>query len=152
MCIAGLAHSKGQAVTWKSRMARCLRGPVLNSWFRWLQELVEIVGRSTGIVLMAPPSENKAAQTTMNTLLSACNSKQKVRAGTLLMRVVLACAGQQQVRDLWSCAVALQRRHGAHRLCLQQLCMSMTRSKLPRGTLSCCPCQHLMTGPDDRTS
>ena len=39
------------------------------------------MGRSTGIVLMAPPSENKTAQTTMNTLLSACNSKQKVRAG-----------------------------------------------------------------------
>lgn len=43
-----------------------------------VQELVEIVGRSTGIALMAPPTDNDTAQQTLNTLLSAVNKKQKV--------------------------------------------------------------------------
>ena len=43
-----------------------------------IQELVEIVGRSTGIALMAPPTDNEAAQNTINTLMSAVNKKQKV--------------------------------------------------------------------------
>ena len=42
------------------------------------QELVEIVGRSTGIALMAPPADSDTAQQTLNTLLSAVNKKQKV--------------------------------------------------------------------------
>ena len=44
----------------------------------FLQELVEIVGRSTGIALMAPPTDSDAAQKTVDTLLSAVNKKQKV--------------------------------------------------------------------------
>ena len=43
-----------------------------------LQELVEIIGRSTGIALMAPPTDNDTAQKTLDTLLSAVNKKQKV--------------------------------------------------------------------------
>ena len=43
-----------------------------------LQELVEIVGRSTGIALMAPPTDSDTAQKTLDTLLSAVNKKQKV--------------------------------------------------------------------------
>lgn len=43
-----------------------------------MQELVEIIGRSTGIALMAPPTDSKDAQTTLDTLLSAVNKKQKV--------------------------------------------------------------------------
>lgn len=43
-----------------------------------LQELVEIVGRSTGIALMAPPTDSNTAQKTLDTLLSAVNKKQKV--------------------------------------------------------------------------
>ena len=42
------------------------------------QELVEIVGRSTGIAVMAPPTDSAAAQKTLDTLLSAVNKKQKV--------------------------------------------------------------------------
>ena len=45
----------------------------------FIQELVEIVGRSTGIALMAPPTDNEAAQNTINTLMSAVNKKQKVQ-------------------------------------------------------------------------
>ena len=44
-----------------------------------LQELVEIVGRSKGIALMAPPSDSDAAQKTLDTLMSAVTKKQKVR-------------------------------------------------------------------------
>ena len=43
-----------------------------------VQELVEIVGRSSGVVLLSPPTENKEAQKTLDTLLSAVNKKQKV--------------------------------------------------------------------------
>jgi flavorubredoxin/flavin reductase (DIM6/NTAB) family NADH-FMN oxidoreductase RutF len=42
------------------------------------QELVEIIGRSSGVVLLSPPTENKEAQKTLDTLLSAVNKKQKV--------------------------------------------------------------------------
>ncbi|KAL0042263.1 hypothetical protein WJX77_007828 [Trebouxia sp. C0004] len=42
------------------------------------QELVEIVGRSTGIALMAPPTDSDTAQKTLNTLMSSVNKKQKV--------------------------------------------------------------------------
>ena len=37
-----------------------------------------MVGKSTGIVLMAPPSDNAAAQASIATLLSALKPKQKV--------------------------------------------------------------------------
>ena len=56
-----------------------------------MQELVEIVGRSTGIALMAPPADSDAAQQTLNTLLSAVNKKQKVRLQALLQVPCLAC-------------------------------------------------------------
>lgn len=48
-----------------------------------LQELVEIVGRSTGIALMAPPTDSGTAQKTLDTLLSAVNKKQKVNCTPL---------------------------------------------------------------------
>ena len=55
-----------------------------------LQELVEIVGRSTGIALMAPPTDSNTAQKTLDTLLSAVNKKQKVRLVKYLL-AHLAC-------------------------------------------------------------
>ncbi|KAK9817135.1 hypothetical protein WJX72_010039 [[Myrmecia] bisecta] len=42
------------------------------------QELVEVVGRSTGVVIMAPPSDSREAQAAVSTLLSALKPKQKV--------------------------------------------------------------------------
>lgn len=36
------------------------------------------MGRSTGIALMAPPTDSATAQKTLDTLLSAVNKKQKV--------------------------------------------------------------------------
>lgn len=43
-----------------------------------LQELVEVVGRSSGVVLMAPPHESAEAAASVSTLLSTLKSKQKV--------------------------------------------------------------------------
>jgi hypothetical protein len=42
------------------------------------QELVEVVGRCSGVVLMAPPDDSAEARATIATLLSALKSKQKV--------------------------------------------------------------------------
>ena len=43
------------------------------------QELVEIVGRNSGLVIMAPPSDATEAQASIATVLSAVNpKKQKV--------------------------------------------------------------------------
>ena len=42
------------------------------------QELVEVLGRNSGVVLMAPPSDNPDAQASLATLLSALTPKQKV--------------------------------------------------------------------------
>lgn len=56
-----------------------------------LQELVEIVGRSTGIALMAPPTDSDTAQKTLDTLLSAVNKKQKV-ASTPYNLYLASCA------------------------------------------------------------
>lgn len=46
------------------------------------QELVEIVGRSTAVVLLAPPSDSVEARASLGTLVSALNPKKH--------RVVLA--------------------------------------------------------------
>lgn len=54
-----------------------------------LQELVEIVGRSTGIALMAPPTDSDTAQKTLDTLLSAVNKKQKVHSSATYPAVLL---------------------------------------------------------------
>ena len=43
-----------------------------------MQELVEVVGRSSGVVLMAPPTESAEAAASISTLLSTLTSKQKV--------------------------------------------------------------------------
>ena len=44
------------------------------------QELVEIVGRNSGLVILAPPSDAAEAQASLATVLSAVNpKKQKVR-------------------------------------------------------------------------
>ena len=43
-----------------------------------MQELVEVVGRATGVVLMAPPVENAEAAASISTLLSSLKPKQKV--------------------------------------------------------------------------
>lgn len=42
------------------------------------QELVEVVGRCSGVVLMAPPDDSAEARATIATLLSSLKSKQKV--------------------------------------------------------------------------
>lgn len=44
----------------------------------YVQELVEVVGRSSGVVLMAPPTESAEAAASVSTLLSTLKSKQKV--------------------------------------------------------------------------
>ena len=43
-----------------------------------MQELVEVVGRATGVVLMAPPVEHAEAAASISTLLSSLKPKQKV--------------------------------------------------------------------------
>lgn len=43
-----------------------------------VQELVEVVNRSKGVVLMAPPADSTEAQASLATLLSALKPKQKV--------------------------------------------------------------------------
>ena len=43
------------------------------------QELVEILKRNIGIVVMSPPATSTAAQEAMGLLLSAVKPKQKVR-------------------------------------------------------------------------
>ena len=65
-----------------------------------VQELVEIIGRSTGIALMAPPTDSKDAQTTLDTLLSAVNKKQKVPCTVLSVqelfdRICLHCTASK---------------------------------------------------------
>ena len=45
-----------------------------------MQELVEVVGRATGVVLMAPPVEHAEAAASISTLLSSLKPKQKVWA------------------------------------------------------------------------
>ena len=45
-----------------------------------VQELVEIVGRSAGVVIMAPPDDAPEAQAALATLLSSLKPKQKARA------------------------------------------------------------------------
>ncbi|CAL5226217.1 g9058 [Coccomyxa viridis] len=42
------------------------------------QELVEVVGRSSGVVLMAPPTESAEAAASVSTLLSTLKPKQKI--------------------------------------------------------------------------
>lgn len=42
------------------------------------QEMVEMLGRSAGVVVMTPPSDNAEARAAVNTLLSAIKPKQKV--------------------------------------------------------------------------
>ena len=42
------------------------------------QELVEVVGRCSGVVLMAPPDDSSEARASIATLLSALKAKQKV--------------------------------------------------------------------------
>lgn len=41
------------------------------------QELVEVVGRSAGVVIMAPPDDSAEAQAALATLLSSLKPKQK---------------------------------------------------------------------------
>ena len=41
---------------------------------------MEVVGRCSGVVLMAPPDDSAEARATIATLLSALKSKQKVTA------------------------------------------------------------------------
>ncbi len=45
------------------------------------QELVALLGRSQGVILMAPPSDASEAQTTLGTLTSAIKAKTKVGGG-----------------------------------------------------------------------
>lgn len=47
------------------------------------QELVEIMAKVNGVVLLAPPSDSAEAQNSVSTLVSAMKSKQKVGTGTL---------------------------------------------------------------------
>ena len=49
-----------------------------------LQELVEILKRNSGIVLMSPPNSSSEAQKAVGLLLSAIKSKQKVSPHELL--------------------------------------------------------------------
>lgn len=44
-----------------------------------LQELVEILGRNSGVVLMAPPVSSRDAEKAIGILLSAIKPKQKVK-------------------------------------------------------------------------
>ena len=154
VCTAGLSHSKGQgclrcqAMSWKPERCTCLRGALLNSWPCWLQELVEIVGRSAGIVLMTPPSENKAAQATMNTLLSACNSKQKVRRGPLSPVLSLLMRDSSRFVLFSSCAAALQGAAWGAQADASSSPAYLRPCKLPCVTLGHCPCHHLMKGED----
>ena len=54
------------------------------------QELREVVARSAGIVLMAPPHDSVDAQGAIATLVSSINSKKhKVRPGTSCMASAL---------------------------------------------------------------
>ena len=94
---------------------------------------------------MTPPSENKTAQTTMNTLLSACNSKQKVRAGPLLTRVVLIARRNCKYEASWSSAAALQGLHGAHRP-LRPAALHAQDPAKQSVDLCHCPCRSLMRG------
>ena len=55
------------------------KAPYTHQSLCFLQELVEIVGRSTGIALLAPPTDSDTAQKTLSTLMSAVNKKQKVQ-------------------------------------------------------------------------
>lgn len=54
-----------------------------------MQELVEVVGRCSGVVLMAPPDDSSEARATIATLLSALKSKQKVTG----------CSSHEGVKD-----------------------------------------------------
>lgn len=45
-----------------------------------VQELVEVLGKSQGVVIMTPPRDSKAAQATLSTLVSALTQKHKVPA------------------------------------------------------------------------
>ncbi len=56
-----------------------------------MQELVALLGRNQGVVLMAPPSDSPEAQTALSTLSSAIKGKSKV-GGTSLA----AWLGQQR--------------------------------------------------------
>jgi len=53
-----------------------------------MQELIEVVGRSSGVVLMAPPTESAEAAASMSTLLSRLKPKQKVSAVDLPVSIV----------------------------------------------------------------
>ena len=45
-----------------------------------------MVGRSAGVVIMAPPDDSAEAQAALATLLSSLKTKQKARPCTLLLR------------------------------------------------------------------
>lgn len=42
------------------------------------QELVEVLGRNSGVVVMSPPSDSTEAQKSISLMMSAIKSKQKV--------------------------------------------------------------------------
>lgn len=44
------------------------------------QELVEVLGKSQGVVIMTPPRDSKEAQNTLSTMVSALKGKHKVCA------------------------------------------------------------------------
>lgn len=72
-----------------------------------VQELVEIVGRSAGVVIMAPPDDAPEAQAALATLLSSLKPKQKARAAARPARAVRG-SGRQPAR-LASCRLRCPR-------------------------------------------
>ena len=50
------------------------------------QELVELMARNSGIVIMAPPSDNADGRKAMATMLSAIKAKQKVGGGCAIVQ------------------------------------------------------------------
>ena len=78
-----------------------------------MQELVEVVGRATGVVLMAPPVEHAEAAASISTLLSSLKPKQKVGshfASCTLLALVLLLPAQAGAKGYQRSGSVLQDR------------------------------------------
>ena len=66
------------------------------------QELVEVVGRSSGVVLMAPPHESQEAAASVSTLLSTLKPKQKVNHVLQTEATPADCLYTSFLKECWS--------------------------------------------------
>ena len=88
------------ALRWQARPRHPLSPKASSEPSPGLQELNEILGRSSGIVVMTPPRDSKDAQASLATMVSALKPKHKVQPAPALQR--LTAAQPECAQPCWS--------------------------------------------------